>query len=116
MTLATAYAVALLPPALNAADFQIACKVPAYATGLWVDGQDPTRGDRYSATQARERLSKLSQYTNAIRLYGAQVDAEAACIAKNEFGMKVVLGAWIGRNYETNEQEIAAAIAVVSTW
>ena len=108
-------AFALLAPPLSATEMQVACKVPGYGTGLWVDGQDPRRGDRYSATQARERLGILSQYTSAIRLYGAQSDAEAACIAKNEFGMKVVLGAWIDRNYETNELEIAAAIAAANT-
>ncbi len=88
------------------------CRVPGLAGGLWQDGQSPSNGDSYSESQARQRLSVLAQATNSIRLYDAEADAVAACIAKNEFGMQVYLGIWIGSDIASNNAQITAGIDV----
>jgi exo-beta-1,3-glucanase (GH17 family)/cellulose synthase/poly-beta-1,6-N-acetylglucosamine synthase-like glycosyltransferase len=63
-----------------------------------------------SADKIREDLRKLSGITKAIRLYSSTGGVELVPPIANEFGLKVTVGAWIDKNPERNEREIASAI------
>src|SRR5277367_6678985 len=58
----------------------------------------------------RADLKILSTMTRAVRLYSSTEGAELVPPIAAEFGMKVMVGAWIDKDKERNEREIAAAI------
>ncbi len=60
--------------------------------------------------KVRADMKKLSSLTKAVRLYSSTEGAELVPPIAAEFGMKVTVGAWIDKNTERNEREIAAAI------
>src|SRR6201987_3370484 len=62
--------------------------------------------------KVRADMKKLSTLTKAVRLYSSTEGAELVPPIAAEFGMKVTVGAWIDKNTERNEREIAAAISL----
>jgi exo-beta-1,3-glucanase (GH17 family)/cellulose synthase/poly-beta-1,6-N-acetylglucosamine synthase-like glycosyltransferase len=58
----------------------------------------------------RADMKKLSTITRAIRLYSSTGGVELVPPIAAEFGLKVTVGAWIDKNVDRNEREIAAAI------
>ena len=58
----------------------------------------------------RADLKKLATMTKAIRLYSSTGGVELVPPIAAEFGLKVTVGAWIDKNVERNEREIAAAL------
>jgi exo-beta-1,3-glucanase (GH17 family)/cellulose synthase/poly-beta-1,6-N-acetylglucosamine synthase-like glycosyltransferase len=58
----------------------------------------------------RSDMKKLSTMTRAIRLYSSTGGVELVPPIAAEFGLKVTVGAWIDKNADRNEREIAAAI------
>src|SRR3984957_1502946 len=58
----------------------------------------------------RADLRKLSTMTRAVRSYSATEGNELVPPIAAEFGMKVTVGAWINKDDERNQREIAAAI------
>ena len=58
----------------------------------------------------RADLKKLSTITRAIRLYSSTGGVELVPPIAAEFGLKVMVGAWIDKNNDRNEREIDAAI------
>ncbi|CAN5313080.1 glycosyltransferase [soil metagenome] len=63
-----------------------------------------------NAEKIRADLKKLVPLTKAIRLYSSTGGVELVPAIANEFGLKVTVGAWIDKNSERNEREIAAAL------
>jgi exo-beta-1,3-glucanase (GH17 family)/cellulose synthase/poly-beta-1,6-N-acetylglucosamine synthase-like glycosyltransferase len=63
-----------------------------------------------SAEKIRADLKKLAPLTRAIRLYSSTGGVELVPPIAAEFGLKVTVGAWIDKNAERNEREIAAAL------
>src|SRR5471030_2281486 len=63
-----------------------------------------------SAEKIRADLKKLATLTKAIRLYSSTGGVELVPPIAAEFGLKVTVGAWIDKNVDRNEPEIAAAI------
>ncbi|GAA3856066.1 glycosyltransferase [[Pseudomonas] carboxydohydrogena] len=63
-----------------------------------------------SVEKIRDDLRKLSKITKAIRLYSSTGGVELVPPIANEFGLKVTVGAWLDKNLDRNEREIAAAI------
>lgn len=63
-----------------------------------------------SIEKIRDDLGKLSKITKAIRLYSSTGGVELVPPIANEFGLKVTVGAWLDKNLDRNEREIAAAI------
>src|SRR6201996_1353678 len=61
----------------------------------------------------RADLKKLSTITRAIRLYSSTGGVELVPPIAAEFGMKVMVGAWIGKDSSRNSTEIDAAINLV---
>src|ERR1700760_2273391 len=58
----------------------------------------------------RADLKKLSTMTRAIRLYSSTGGVELVPPIAAEFGLKVTVGAWIDKNSDRNDREIASAI------
>ena len=58
----------------------------------------------------RADMKKLSTITRAIRLYSSTGGVELVPPIAAEFGLKVTVGAWIDKNTDRNDREIAAAI------
>ncbi|MBN9580026.1 MAG: glycosyltransferase [Afipia sp.] len=63
-----------------------------------------------TAEKIRSDLKKLVPLTKAIRLYSSTGGVELVPPIANELGLKVMVGAWIDKNTERNEREIAAAL------
>jgi exo-beta-1,3-glucanase (GH17 family)/cellulose synthase/poly-beta-1,6-N-acetylglucosamine synthase-like glycosyltransferase len=70
----------------------------------------PDRGDRPTADQIRADLKVIAPHTRAIRLYSSTGGVELVPPIAAEFGLKVTVGAWLDKDKERNEREIAAAI------
>src|SRR6201991_5119582 len=60
----------------------------------------------------RADLKKLATMTRAIRLYSSTGGVELVPPIAAEFGLKVTVGAWIDKNRERNDREIASAITL----
>ena len=58
----------------------------------------------------RADLRKLSTITRSVRLYTSTEGSELVPPIAAEFGMKVMVGAWIGKDENRNSREIEAAI------
>jgi cellulose synthase/poly-beta-1,6-N-acetylglucosamine synthase-like glycosyltransferase/exo-beta-1,3-glucanase (GH17 family) len=63
-----------------------------------------------SVEKIRSDLSKLSKVTRAIRLYSSTGGVELVPPIAREFGLKVMVGAWLDSHTDRNEREIQAAI------
>ncbi len=66
-----------------------------------------------STEKIRDDLKKLVPLTRAIRLYSSTGGVELVPPIANELGLKVTVGAWIDKNTDRNEREIAAAVDLV---
>src|SRR4029453_9460593 len=60
----------------------------------------------------RADLKKLATVTKAIRLYSSTGGVELVPPIAAEFGLKVMVGAWIDKNVDRNKREIDAAITL----
>ena len=63
-----------------------------------------------SADRIRSDLKTLAPITKAIRLYSSTGGVELVPPIANEVGLKVMVGAWIDKNINRNEREMAAAV------
>jgi exo-beta-1,3-glucanase (GH17 family)/cellulose synthase/poly-beta-1,6-N-acetylglucosamine synthase-like glycosyltransferase len=72
----------------------------------FASSDDPNSGPRPTAEQIRADLRALAPYTRAIRTYTATNGAELVPPIAAEFGLKVTVGAWIGRERDKNQQDI----------
>jgi exo-beta-1,3-glucanase (GH17 family)/cellulose synthase/poly-beta-1,6-N-acetylglucosamine synthase-like glycosyltransferase len=63
--------------------------------------------------KVRNDLKKFSTITRAVRLYTSTEGSELVPPIAAEFGMKVMVGAWIGKDASRNSTEIEAAINLV---
>src|SRR6202044_3068599 len=76
----------------------------------FVASRHPDSGERPTPEQIRADLKAIAPYTRAIRTYSSTEGAELVPPIAAEFGLKVTVGAWIDKNTERNDREIAAAI------
>ncbi|MBN9006402.1 MAG: glycosyltransferase [Rhizobiales bacterium] len=63
-----------------------------------------------TAEKIRSDMKALVPLTRAIRLYSSTGGVELVPPIANEFGLKVMVGAWIDKHTERNERELRAAI------
>jgi exo-beta-1,3-glucanase (GH17 family)/cellulose synthase/poly-beta-1,6-N-acetylglucosamine synthase-like glycosyltransferase len=70
----------------------------------------PDKGEVTNAAQIRSDLKLIAPYTRAIRTYSATGGVELVPAIASEFGLKVTMGAWIGRDAERNEREVRSVI------
>src|SRR5438105_7821022 len=65
-----------------------------------------------TAEKIRADLKQLATMSKAIRLYSSTGGVELVPPIAAEFGLKVMVGAWIDKNPDRNKREIEAAIAL----
>lgn len=68
------------------------------------EGQKP--GDMLSADQIRRRMEKIKPFTKWVRSFSCIEGNELIPQIAREFGMKTLVGAWLGKEKEKNELEI----------
>lgn len=72
------------------------------------EGQQP--GDVLTREQIRRRMSIIAPYTKWVRSFSCIEGNELVPQVAREFGLKTLVGAWLGKDKDLNEQEIAGLI------
>tara|TARA_R110002126_G_scaffold91168_1_gene217035 strand:- start:244 stop:1128 length:885 start_codon:yes stop_codon:yes gene_type:complete len=72
------------------------------------EGQKP--GDQMTEEQIRRRMKIIKPYTKWIRSFSCTDGNEAIPRIAKEFGIKTLVGAWLGDDAEINKKEIAGLI------
>lgn len=82
--------------------------IHGFCFSLYEDGQKP--GDVISEQQVRRRMEIIRPHTNWVRSFSCTEGNEfIPCIAK-EYGIKTLVGAWLGNDPEINQREIEGLI------
>lgn len=79
---------------------------------LYEDGQNP--GDIISEQQVRRRMEIIAPYTKWVRSFSCTEGNEFIPKIAREFGIKTLVGAWLGDDPEKNENEIEALIQLAN--
>jgi len=74
------------------------------------EGQEP--GDSISEAQIRRKLDLIAPYTKWIRTFSCTQGNEQIPRLAKEYGLKTLVGAWLGDDPKTNEEEIEALITL----
>lgn len=74
------------------------------------EGQEP--GDLISEAQIRRKLEVILPYTEWIRTFSCTDGNEKIPKIAKEYGLKTLVGAWLGDDSEVNEQEIDGLITL----
>lgn len=74
----------------------------------YVEGQEP--GDQLSEEQIRRRIKIMAPYTKWIRSFSCTEGNELIPKIAREYGIKTLVGAWLGDDPEINEKELAGLI------
>ncbi|HMQ62581.1 MAG TPA: glycosyl hydrolase family 17 protein [Flavilitoribacter sp.] len=74
------------------------------------EGQKP--GDLLIVEQVRRRMGIIAPYTKWVRSFSCIEGNELVPQVAREFGLKTLVGAWLGKDKDLNEQEIAGLIAL----
>lgn len=72
------------------------------------EGQKP--GDVLTIEQIRRRMEVIAPYTQWVRSFSCIEGNELVPKVAREFGLKTLVGAWLGKDKDLNEQEIAGLI------
>lgn len=72
------------------------------------EGQEA--GDQLTEKQIRRRMRILKPYTKWIRTFSCTDGNELIPVIAKEFGIKTLVGAWLGDDVEINKKEIAGLI------
>jgi len=75
---------------------------------LYEDGQKP--GDIITEEQVRRRMKIIAPYTKWVRSFSCTEGNEFIPIIAKEYGIKTLVGAWLGNDNEVNETEIEGLI------
>ncbi|PKP52651.1 MAG: glycosyl hydrolase [Bacteroidetes bacterium HGW-Bacteroidetes-1] len=78
--------------------------VSGFCFSIYEDGQKP--GTQISEAQVRRRMQILKRYANCVRSFSCIEGNELVPKIAKEFGMKTLVGAWLGTDEEKNLQEI----------
>ena len=70
----------------------------------YLEGQEP--GDQLSEEQLRRRIEIIAPYTKWLRSFSCTDGNEMIPRIARENGLKTLVGAWLGKDYEINEAEI----------
>src|SRR5262245_37352820 len=70
----------------------------------------PHSGKRSTAEQIRADLAAIAPYTRTVRTYSSTGGTELVPEIAREFGLRVSIGAWIDKDAERNEREIASVV------
>jgi exo-beta-1,3-glucanase (GH17 family) len=72
------------------------------------EGQKP--GDILTVEQIRRRMKIIAPYTKWVRSFSCIEGNELVPKVAREFGLKTLVGAWLGKDQDLNEQEIAGLV------
>ncbi|OIQ41292.1 MAG: glycosyl hydrolase [Bacteroidetes bacterium MedPE-SWsnd-G1] len=72
------------------------------------EGQEP--GDLITEEQIRRRMEIISPYTKWIRSFSCTDGNEMIPVIAKEFGIKTMVGAWLGNDLSINKKEISGLI------
>ena len=78
----------------------------------YMDGQEP--GDELSEAQIRRRIEIIKPYTKWIRSFSCTEGNELIPKIAKEYGLKTLVGAWLGDDKEINKNEIAGLIELAN--
>lgn len=115
-----------LPDAINGMNFtiqspvEIKCEfdrvlengIHGICFSLYEDGQKP--GDLISEEQVRRRMKIIAPYTQWVRSFSCTDGNEFIPIIAREFGIKTLVGAWLGDNDTINQKEIEGLIKLAN--
>ncbi len=79
---------------------------------LYEDGQKP--GDLISEEQVRRRMKIIAPYTKWVRSFSCTEGNEFIPVIAREFGIKTLVGAWLGDDDEINQKEIEGLIKLAN--
>ena len=79
---------------------------------LYEDGQKP--GDIITEEQVRRRMEIIKPYTKWVRSFSCTDGNEFIPKIAKEYGIKTLVGAWLGDDPEINEREIAGLIKLAN--
>jgi exo-beta-1,3-glucanase (GH17 family) len=77
------------------------------------DGQQP--GTQLTEEQIRRRLEIIKPYTKWVRTFSCTDGNELIPAIAKEYGMKTLVGAWLGKSEKINDQEIANLIKLAKS-
>ena len=72
------------------------------------EGQEP--GDQITEEQIRRRMEIIKPYTKWVRSFSCTDGNELIPVIAHEYGIKTLVGAWLGTDEEKNEREIESLI------
>src|SRR5574344_1670295 len=75
---------------------------------LYEDGQKP--GDFITEKQVRRRMDIIRPYTQWVRSFSCTDGNELIPMIAKDYGLKTVVGAWLGKDSEINEREVKGLI------
>ncbi|WP_179319062.1 glycoside hydrolase family 17 protein [Winogradskyella helgolandensis] len=78
----------------------------------YMDGQEP--GDQLSESQIRRRIEIIKPYTKWIRSFSCTEGNELIPKIAKEYGLKTLVGAWLGADKDINEKEIAGLLELAN--
>ncbi|GAB4229376.1 MAG: hypothetical protein Tsb0034_00930 [Ekhidna sp.] len=78
----------------------------------YMEGQKP--GDQLSEEQVRRRMEIIKPYTKWVRSFSTTEGNELIPKIAKEFGLKTLVGAWLGDNPEINEKEVAGLVELAN--
>ncbi len=84
--------------------------VHGFCFSLYEDGQKP--GDPITEEQVRRRMNILKPHTKWIRSFSCTDGNELIPVIAREFGIKTLVGAWLGTDPEVNEREVNGLISL----
>lgn len=83
-----------------------------FCFSLYEEGQKP--GDEITEAQIRKRIEILRPHTNWIRTFSCTEGNEMIPVIAKEYGMKTLVGAWLGSDTEKNDEEIKGLIKLAN--
>lgn len=86
--------------------------IHGFCFSLYADGQGP--GDVIGEEQIRRRMKILKPHTKWIRTFSCIEGNELIPVIAKEFGLKTMVGAWLGDDKEKNEEEIAGLLELAN--
>ena len=78
----------------------------------YMEGQQP--GDQISEDQIRRRMEIIAPYTRWIRSFSCTDGNESIPKIAREFGIKTMVGAWLGDDPDINEREVEGLIELAN--
>lgn len=82
--------------------------IHGFCFSLYEDGQKP--GDIISEEQVRRRMKIIAPYVKWVRSFSCTEGNEFIPMIAREYGIKTLVGAWLGDDPEINEREIEGLI------